>query len=161
MHVTIRKAEKADMQAVLDLIKELALFERAPGEVTNTVEKMLEDGFGKKPVFYCDVAEVNNVIRGIAVYFIKYSTWKGKCVYLDDIVVTESYRKQGIGRLLFENVMRFAKEINAEQLHWQVLDWNTPAIEFYKKYNASFDDEWVNCRLSRQQLMQTAIDESI
>ena len=143
----IRKGTKQDLPSVLDLIHELALFEKAPEQVTNSVNDMEEDGFGKNPVFNFYVAELNNKIIGIAVYFIKYSTWKGKGLYLDDLFVTEKYRGKGIGKKLFDIIIEEAKKINAKQLHWQVLDWNTPAIDFYKKYGATIDAEWLDCKL--------------
>ena len=143
----IRKGTKQDLPSVLDLIHELALFEKAPEQVTNTVNDMEEDGFGKNPVFNFYVAELNNKIIGIAVYFIKYSTWKGKGLYLDDLFVTEKFRGKGIGKKLFDIIIEEAKKINAKQLHWQVLDWNTPAIDFYKKYGATIDAEWLDCKL--------------
>ena len=130
----IRKGTKQDLPSVLNLINELALFEKAPEQVTNTIKDMEEDGFGNNPVFNFYVAELNNKIIGIAVYFIKYSTWKGKGLYLDDLFVTEKFRGKGIGKKLFDIIIEEAKKINAKQLHWQVLDWNTPAIDFYKKY---------------------------
>ena len=143
----IRKGTKQDLSSVLDLIHELALFEKAPEQVTNTVNDMEEDGFGKNPVFNFYVAELNNKIIGIAVYFIKYSTWKGKGLYLDDLFVTEKFRGKGIGKKLFDIIIEEAKKIKAKQLHWQVLDWNTPAIDFYKKYGATIDAEWLDCKL--------------
>lgn len=152
MNIIIRKAVKGDMPQVLELIKELALYEKAPEEVTNTVENMIKDGFDEPPVFLCDVAEIDNTVVGMAIYFIKYSTWKGKGIYLDDILVTEKMRGNGIGKLLFDNVVKVSLETGAKQLHWQVLDWNTPAINFYKKYPTDFDNEWVNCKLTKSQL---------
>ncbi len=152
MNTTVRFAKEEDIPFVHALIQELAAYEKAPQEVTNTVEDMLRDGFGAQPVFRCQVAETDGKITGMAIYFVKYSTWKGKGVYLDDIVVTESMRRMGIGKLLFDAVMKDAKAIGAKQLHWQVLDWNSPAIEFYKKYNADLDGEWINCKLTEQQL---------
>jgi GNAT superfamily N-acetyltransferase len=152
MNTTVRFAKEEDIPFVHALIQELAAYEKAPQEVTNTVEDMLRDGFGAQPVFRCQVAETDGKITGMAIYFVKYSTWKGKGVYLDDIVVTESMRRMGIGKLLFDSVMKDAKAIGAKQLHWQVLDWNSPAIEFYKKYNADLDGEWINCKLTEQQL---------
>ncbi len=143
----IRKGTKQDLPSVLDLINELALFEKAPEQVINTVNDMEKDGFGKNPVFNFYVAELNNTIVGIAVYFIKYSTWKGKGLYLDDLFVTEKFRGNGIGKKLFDIIIEEAKNINAKQLHWQVLDWNTPAINFYKKYGATVDAEWLDCKL--------------
>ena len=152
MNTTVRFAKEEDIPFVHALIQELAAYEKAPEEVTNTVEDMLRDGFGAQPVFRCQVAETDGKITGMAIYFVKYSTWKGKGVYLDDIVVTESMRRLGIGKLLFDAVMKDAKAIGAKQLHWQVLDWNSPAIEFYKKYNADLDGEWINCKLTEKQL---------
>lgn len=143
----IRKGTKQDLPSVLDLINELALFEKAPEQVINTVNDMEKDGFGKNPVFNFYVAELNNTIVGIAVYFIKYSTWKGKGLYLDDLFVTEKFRGKGIGKKLFDIIIEEAKNVNAKQLHWQVLDWNTPAINFYKKYGATVDAEWLDCKL--------------
>lgn len=147
MLVKVRKGTKEDMPPVHALICELAEYEKAPHEVSNTVEDMIRDGFGDKPVFFCLVAEENGQILGMAIYHLKYSTWKGKGVYLDDIVVTEKRRGEGIGKLLFDEVLREARNAGARQLHWQVLDWNEPAIRFYRKYNASFDAEWINCKL--------------
>lgn len=145
--VTIRKGTSADVAPAFRLIKELAEYEKAPEQVINTVEQMLKDGFGEKPIFDLLVAETENNIAGIAIYFIKYSTWKGKCLYLDDIVVQESLRGKGIGQKLFDAVAAEAKLLNCQQLQWQVLNWNEPAINFYKKYNTVFDDDWINCKI--------------
>lgn len=147
MNIVIRKGEKNDLPGVLALINELAVFEKAPDAVTNTVAMMEEDGFGEKPVFYFHVAESAGVIIGIAVYFVKYSTWKGKGMYLDDIVVTEKYRSLGIGEKLFNLYVEEAKKIGAKQLHWQVLDWNIRAIDFYKRRNARIEAEWLDCKM--------------
>ena len=140
------------MPSVHGLIYELAVYEKAPNEVTNTVEDMLLDGFGEHPIFFCLVAEVENKIVGTAIYHLKYSTWKGRGVYLDDIVVTESMRGKKIGSVLFDEVVKDSQRLNAKQLHWQVLDWNEPAIRFYKKYNANMDGEWINCKLTQLQI---------
>lgn len=148
----IRKGTTDDLPQALSLIQELALFENAPHEVVTTVAQMKEDGFGENPVFKMIVAELNGELVGLAVYFLKYSTWKGKGVYLDDLIVKESYRKHGIGKLLFNAVVEDSVALNAKQLHWQVLDWNENAINFYTKYNATFDSEWINCKLSDIQL---------
>jgi GNAT superfamily N-acetyltransferase len=148
----IRKGTRDDLPSVLRLIRELALFEKAPEEVTNSLEAMERDGFGQNPVFGFHVAEENNVIVGMALYFVKYSTWKGKGLYLDDLIVTESCRGRGIGRALFDAFMMEAKMIKANQVHWQVLDWNEPAIEFYRKMNASIDATWLDCKMSRSQI---------
>ena len=143
----IREVRKEDLPAALGLVRELAEYENAPQEVTNTVEAMTEDGFGKKPVFGFFVAEEGELIVGISIYYYRYSTWKGKRLYLEDIVVTESKRGTGIGKQLFDATVQKAKESKCTGMNWQVLDWNEPAINFYKKYNASFDEEWINCGL--------------
>ncbi|HEX5002231.1 MAG TPA: GNAT family N-acetyltransferase [Bacteroidia bacterium] len=156
MDTLIRKGRKGDIPDVLQLIRELALFEKAPGEVTNTEADMLKDGFGEHPVFYLLVAETDGKVTGMAIYFMKYSTWKGKGIYLDDIVVNEQFRGNGIGAMLLDGVVKHAAALGAKQLHWQVLDWNEPAIRFYKKYNASFDGEWINCKLTESQIQNIA-----
>ncbi len=147
MEIKIREGKKEDVPAALDLVKELALFEKAPEQVITNVEQMVADGFGENPVYKLLVAEVENNVVAVAIYFIKYSTWKGKGIYLDDIVVKENLRGKGIGKKLFEAVVAEAKKLSSKQMHWQVLDWNEPAINFYKKYNAEFDSGWVNCKL--------------
>ena len=146
-NVIIRKGIEADLPAVLALIKELALYEKAPHEVTNTVEKMKADGFGANPVFGFFVAELDANIVGISLYYTRYSTWKGRCLYLDDIVVTERFRRKGIGKKLFDATLHHAKENDFAHMNWQVLEWNTPAIEFYKKEKAELDGEWINCKI--------------
>jgi GNAT superfamily N-acetyltransferase len=152
MEINIRKGSKEDLPHVLNLIYELAEFEKAPDAVTNTVKDMEQDGFGSQPVFNFHVAEMENKIVGIAIYFVKYSTWVGKGLYLDDLLVTEKLRGRGIGQKLFNAFMEEAKRINAKQVHWQVLDWNTPAIDFYKKMNASIDAQWLDCKLTEDQI---------
>lgn len=135
------------MGSILKLIKELAYYEMASKEVKITAKELEKDW--KRKAFDCFVAETEKKkIVGIALYYIKYSTWKGKCIYLDDIIVTESLRGQGIGKKLFETVILVAKKMKARKLEWQVLDWNKPAINFYKKYSTIFDGEWINCKLS-------------
>jgi GNAT superfamily N-acetyltransferase len=148
----IRKGVKEDLPAVLRLVNELAEFEKAPDAVTNSVKAMERDGFGEYPVFSFHVAELENEIVGMAVYFVKYSTWKGKGLYLDDLVVSEKYRGKGIGKKLFDAFIREAKSIGAKQVHWQVLDWNTPAIEFYKKLGSSIEEEWWDCKMTEEQV---------
>jgi GNAT superfamily N-acetyltransferase len=154
MEFTVREGKREDVPQVLELIRELALYERAPHEVTNTVEMMLEDGFGKNPVYGMFVAEINKRIIGISVYYFRYSTWKGRRLYLEDIVVTESMRGNKIGKALFEATMEKTLELKCSGLVWQVLDWNEPALNFYRKYNASMDSEWVNCALSDVQIRE-------
>lgn len=148
----IRKGKPQDLPSVLQLIHELAEFEKAPDAVTNTLEEMQRDGFGENPVFGFHVAELDGIIAGMALYFVKYSTWKGKGLYLDDLIVSEKYRGKGIGKKLFDAFMLEAKTIGAKQVHWQVLDWNTPAIDFYKKMNASVDAEWLDCKMTEEQI---------
>lgn len=144
----IRVAKKADMPEVLALIKELALFEKAPDAVMVTVKDLVRDGFGKKPLFKVFVAEVNKEVAGMALIYTGYSTWKGKLVYLDDLVVRNEHRNKGIGKMLLDEVIRYAAGENARVLKWQVLRWNKDAIRFYKRYsNIVFDDEWVDCKM--------------
>jgi GNAT superfamily N-acetyltransferase len=150
--INIRKGRSADVPAVYALIKELALYEKAPEQVTLTLEQLEEDGFGPNPIYGLFVAEKAGKIIGIALYYEKYSTWQGRCIYLEDIVVTESERGNGIGHQLFQAVIGVAKERNSARMEWQVLDWNEPAINFYKKYNANLDGEWYNGKLTRKQL---------
>jgi GNAT superfamily N-acetyltransferase len=150
--VSIRKGKREDLPRVLELVKELAEFERAAHEVSNTVSKMEEDGFGENPVYGFFVAEVEGVIQGISLYYYRYSTWKGKRLYLEDIVVTEVQRGKGLGKKLFEITMKLALDEGCTGMMWQVLEWNTPAIDFYKKYNARLDGEWINCNLESDQI---------
>ncbi|HVA98369.1 MAG TPA: GNAT family N-acetyltransferase [Bacteroidia bacterium] len=153
MEYLIRKGEKQDIPALLSLIKELALFEKAPNEVVVTIQDLEQDGFSKNAVFTFFVAEtVEKQIVGIALYYIKYSTWKGKCIFLEDIIVKESFRKFGIGKKLFLEVVKVAKAIKVKRMEWQVLNWNESAIAFYKKLNAQFDDEWINCKLTEEEI---------
>ena len=152
MNISIRKGVVEDLPQVLGLVKELAEYEKAPAEVTVTLEDMARDGFGENPVFGFFVAENEERIVGISLYYIKYSTWKGKCVFLEDLIVNEPFRKYGIGRRLFDEVVKVAKEMNAKRMEWQVLDWNQPAIGFYKKLAANFDSEWINCKLTEEQI---------
>jgi GNAT superfamily N-acetyltransferase len=150
--ILIRNGKKEDLPRALELIKELAVFEQALHEVTNTLSAMEEDGFGTNPVFGFFVAEEQEQILGISLYYYRYSTWKGKRIYLEDIVVTENQRGKGIGKLLFEAIMRKVLDENCTGMMWQVLDWNKSAIEFYKRYNTRFDNEWINCHLEAEQI---------
>lgn len=152
MSITIRTGRKEDLSRVLELVKELAAFERAPHEVTNTVALMEQDGFGPNPIFGFFVAENKTTIVGLSLYYWRYSTWKGKRLYLEDIIVTETERGKGIGKLLFDRTLQHALDENCSGMMWQVLDWNEPAIKFYKKYGASLNPEWINCSLERNQI---------
>lgn len=150
--VNIRAGQKADLPRVLELVKELAEYERALHEVTNTVQRMEQDGFGPQPLYGFFVAEVENTIVGISLYYWRYSTWKGKRLYLEDIVVTQAQRGKGFGKRLFDRTLQHALDENATGMMWQVLEWNEPAINFYKKYGSKFDSEWVNVSLEREQV---------
>lgn len=152
MEITLRKAVKTDIPEILGLIKELALYECAPQEVTITAEDLEKDGFGENPIFEVIMAYADNEPAGMAFYYFSYSTWKGKCLFLEDIIVKEKFRRNKIGKILFEAVIEKAKEANAKRLHWQVLDWNEPAINFYKKYNAELDNTWINGKLTEKQI---------
>lgn len=145
----IREGKKEDLPRVLELIKELAVYEKAGDEVSNTVELMEKDGFSDHPAYGLFVAEEEEGIVGIAIYYYRYSTWKGRRIYLEDIVVTDSHRGKGIGKQLFDSVIQKGKAEKCSGMVWQVLDWNEPAINFYKKYyGASLDAEWINCSIS-------------
>jgi len=148
MNILIRKAERKDCVRLLELIQELAEFEKSPQEVTVTLSHFEDSGFGEKPVWWAFVAEVDGIVEAFALYYIRYSTWKGKRMYLEDILVTEKMRGKNIGTMLFNKLIEEAKEKKLHGIVWQVLNWNKPAIEFYKKYNADFDNEWMNCSLT-------------
>lgn len=143
----IRPGKKSDIPQVFELIKELAEYEKALDKVSNTVEKLEEDGFGPNPVYDLFVAEIENSIVGIALTYYRFSTWRGKVMYLEDLIVKEHMRRKGIGKKLFDMVLDHAKVTSCVGLSLQVLDWNDLGINFYKKYNMEFDDEWINCYL--------------
>jgi GNAT superfamily N-acetyltransferase len=152
MNINIRAAETPDMAGIHALIRELAIYEKAENEMELTLPQLEADHDAK--LFHAFIAESkeSGELLGMALFYPVYSTWKGLSYYLEDIVVKEKYRCKGIGTKLFDAVAEFAKEKNAGRLKWQVLDWNEPAINFYKKYNAVFDKEWLTCRLTRDQL---------
>jgi GNAT superfamily N-acetyltransferase len=152
MNLSIRIAVKEDIPFILQLIKELAEYEKSLNEVSITEDTLLRDGFGIQPLFHCIVAESDGLIVGLALTYMKYSTWKGPCVFLEDIIIKKDFRRKGIGRRLFEEVIVYASQHNAGRLEWQVLDWNKQAISFYKKFGVEFDASWINCRLRDKQL---------
>tara|TARA_B100001146_G_scaffold49924_1_gene43375 strand:+ start:864 stop:1340 length:477 start_codon:yes stop_codon:yes gene_type:complete len=142
MEFQVRKATKNDMPSVLKLINELAVYEREPDAVEVTVADLERDGFGDQPLFNCFVAESEDKIIGMALFYNRYSTWKGKTIHLEDLIVNEDYRGKGIGVQLYKKVMQFALEENIKRVEWVVLDWNTPAVNFYKNTGASVFSEW-------------------
>lgn len=144
----IRTAVEADCVRMLELIRELAIVEKAPDEVTVSMEEFLDAGFGKNPIWGAFVAEVDEKIVGISLYYIRYSNWKGRRLYLEDLIVTESMRGYGIGKQLFEETLNLGKSQGYHGMVWQVLDWNEPAIQFYKKYKADFDSSWINVSIT-------------
>lgn len=148
----VRKGKKEDIPQVYDLILELAEFENAPEEVNTTIEEMLNDGFGPNPVFGFIIAENREGIIGVSLFYFRYSTWKGKLLYIEDLIVTEKYRRSGVGTRLMEASIEEAKNAECNGVQWQVLEWNEPAIKFYEKYKPILDGEWINCRISKDQL---------
>lgn len=143
----IREATAQDVPAMFDLITELALFERAADRIENSEDRLREDGFGENPLYRCFVAEEQGAILGMALVYFRHSTWNGRCLYLEDLIVTSEHRKRGIGGLLMERCIDFARETGSRLLVWQVLDWNRSAIAFYESLGARLDSEWVNCVL--------------
>jgi len=148
----IRVAVKADCPRLLELVHELALFERMPEEVTVTLAEFEDAGFGDKPVWKAFVTEADGKIVAFALYYVRYSTWKGNRLYLEDLIVTEKYRGRGIGKLLFDRLFHEVKELGYSGMVWQVLDWNEPAIKFYQKYGANIEAGWLNASLSKEQI---------
>ena len=148
MPVIIRKAVKEDCRRMMELVQELAIYEKEPNAITVSFDHFVESGFGEHPVWWAYVAEIDGNVEGFALYYVRYSTWKGQRMYLEDLLVTDRLRGRGIGKLLFEQLIKTAKEKNYSGIAWQVLDWNEPAINFYKKLNdVKFDKEWVNCSM--------------
>lgn len=152
-HVSIRPARRDDCAAMLGLIQELAEYEKAPEKVTVTLNAMTDAGFGPNPIWGAYVAELTQeasdpVVFGMALYYYRYSTWKGRMLYLEDFVVSEKYRGGGVGKRLFDTVIEHGKREGCSGMVWQALDWNEPALNFYRKYNADIDPSWVNCGLA-------------
>jgi len=148
MNILIRPAVEQDCPRLLELVHELAVYEKAPHEVTVSAEHFRESGFGTNPVWRAFVAEVDGKVEGFALYYIRFSTWKGQRMYLEDLIVTNKMRGKGLGKMLFDALIEEAREKKFSGIAWQVLEWNEPAIHFYKKYNAAFDPEWINCSIT-------------
>jgi len=147
-NIQLRRAVREDCPRLLELIQELADYERAPQEVTVNLDHFTESGFGPHPVWWAFVVTVGDRIEGFALYYIRYSTWKGQRLYLEDLIVTDKMRGRGLGKLLFDRLLEEVKEKEFSGMVWQVLDWNEPAINFYKKYKAEFDPGWINCSVN-------------
>lgn len=148
MDINIRKALSSDCSRIMELVQELAVYEKEPTAVVVKFDHFVESGFGENPVWWGFVAEVDGLVEGFAIYYIRYSTWKGQRMYLEDLLVTEKLRGQGVGKLLFDQLIETAKEKKLSGIAWQVLDWNEAAINFYKKLdNVSFDNGWTNCSM--------------
>lgn len=152
--VNIREAKRVDIPLVYSLIKELAVFEKAADQVEITEEDLIEDAFEDGSIAEIFVAEWEGTIAGAAIIYEKYSTWKGRSMHLEDLIVSEKYRGKGIGKQFFEFLIGIAKKRNYGRMEWQVLDWNKPAIEFYKKYGTQFLEEWLDCRLDRNDIIR-------
>lgn len=148
----IRKGEQKDMKSVLELIQELAVFEKEPDAVELTVADLERDGFGSNPLFHTFVAEINENIVGIALYYYRYSTWKGKTIHLEDLIVKENQRGSGVGFALYSKIIEQGKMDNVRRIEWAVLDWNIPAIEFYKKSGAKILEDWRTVQMNEQQI---------
>lgn len=161
MEFTIRKGRIEDCESYLKLIQELADYEKAPDEVSITIENLEQEGFGIDAIFGSFTALQGNEVIGMAIYYEKYSTWKGRSLYLEDLIVTEDKRGIGAGKALFEAVMLEAKIRNCGRMEWQVLDWNQPAIDFYKSYGADLDPTWINGRFQKKQLQKFNFSQEI
>lgn len=146
--IMIRKSTKKDCPRLMELIRELAIYEKSPEQVTVSLEHFEESGFGQNPVWWAFVAEsANGIIYGFALYYIRYSTWKGQRLYLEDIYIEPEMRNKNIGKMLFETLVQESKDRKLNGVVWQVLNWNEPALNFYRKYNSKFDREWINCSI--------------
>jgi len=161
MNVQIRRGTKEDAVIAHQLIVDLAIYENEPDAVSNTLSQFIEDGFGQNPVYHLIVAdEASAGVIGMALYVFSYSTWKGKMLFLDDLVVAEQFRKQGVGSLLIEQLFEIAQKEAVKIIKWEVLDWNEPAINLYKKLGAVFDDKWLACKFYEHQINTFKLPEN-
>ena len=156
--INIRKGKKKDIPFVLELIKELATFENAEVEVDLDIDVLENDAFGPEKFFNFLVAEIGGKIIGMALYYPKYSTWKGRCFFLEDLIVSKDYRNQGVGTKLFETLIKMGRKNGINRLMWQVLDWNQSAINFYKKFDATISSSWLDCKLDKNQINNYPFD---
>ena len=154
MQINIRKADKEDMEAVLELIKELAIFEKEPEAVIINEEDLIRDGFGENPAFHCFVAEADGKIEGMALIYFRYSTWKGKTVHLEDLIVREEFRGKGLGSALYTEVIKFAAQEKVKRTEWVVLNWNTNAADFYRKSGADVLEDWDTVQMDEKAMHQ-------
>ena len=161
MDYIIRDAKQNDMKSVLGLIKELALFEREPDEVIITEDQLIKDGFSTEPKFKCFVAEVNEEVVGIALLYPRYSTWKGPAIHLEDLIVTKKHRGNGIGFALFSKFIKYSYDLKVKRVQWVVLDWNTNAIDFYKRNGAVVLDDWRVALMDNNGIQKFVENESI
>lgn len=153
MSFKIRKAKSSDMESVLELITELAVFEKEPNAVKITVNDLIENGFKEHPAFFIYLAEMDNLIVGMALFYNRFSTWQGASLHLEDLIVTEKYRQKGIGKALYDEVLNYALENNINRVEWVVLDWNTPAVNFYKSTGANVYEQWNICQMPRKKMI--------
>lgn len=154
MSFKIREAESADMKSVLKLINELAVFEKEPNAVKITVDDLVKNGFKEHPAFYIYLAELDNAIVGMALFYHRFSTWEGASLHLEDLIVTEQHRQKGIGKALYDKVLSFALEKDINRVEWVVLDWNKPAVDFYKSTGATVFEEWNICQMPRKKIVE-------
>ena len=156
--MTIRPGTKEDMPAVLELIRELAAFEREPDAVVVTVDELVKDGFGQDPLFYTLVAETGDGIIGMALFYYRYSTWKGKTIHLEDLIVKQDQRGTGAGSALYKEVIKFAKKEGVRRVEWVVLNWNTHAIEFYERSGAAILQDWLTVQMNEEGITKFTLD---
>lgn len=160
LKMLIRKGEKKDLPRLLELIKELAVYERQPDAVIIDEKILKEEGFSENPLFEFFVAELDDTIIGIALFYYRFSTWKGRTLHLEDLIVDKNYRQKGVGEQLFNAVLKVAYQKNVGRMEWEALEWNAPALNFYRKYGANLDEEWVLCKMTREGI-QEYINESL